>query len=206
MYKLLDPSLGFVLVEDGPLVLATTALKDQKDVCCLSWTMVLSFASGNHNIALCTGSWNRTYDFMKESGEITINIPVKSQFKQAVLTGSVSIEEGIDKFQKFGLKTIPGIQNKCPILKGCAGFLECRFATEYLQDNIVILDTVNVGIDPIQFKEPRIHAVGDGSFTFDGEIANGRKYMGGKIPENTLDEEYLKLIHFPKRTRKVSDK
>lgn len=206
MYQCVDPGLGVVLIEQGPLVLATTNDGVNDNVCCLSWLMPLSLSSGYHNIALCTGPWNTTYTTLKKTGEITICVPIYSAFRKVVSTGSVSFEECANKFKRFGLKKLPGVKNKCPIIDGCAGYLECRFAKEYPEDNIVILDTINVGIDRNKFSQPKIHAVGDGSFTFDGKIVNGRQFMGGKIPSNTQEESYMSLVGFPKFSRKMSYK
>lgn len=203
MYRRMDSAYGFVLIESGPLVLATTRWKGEDDVCCLSWTMALSFSSGKRNVALCTGPWNETYNFLKRTGQITLNIPVREMFSQAVSCGSLSFGECPDKFSKFGLKKLPGIENDCPVLDECAGFLECRLAKEYPEDRIVVLDTVDVGIDPERFVRSRIHAVGDGSFSFDGEIVDGRAHMGGKVPPLCQGEGYEKTVSFPKRSRRV---
>lgn len=204
MYRSFDPSYGFVLIEQGPLLLVTVGDKSASNVFCLSWSMALNFDSGNRNVAISTGPWNRSYEFIRKTGRLTLNVPVGNQLKKAVLCGSVSFDDCPDKFKAFGLKTLKGKKNPdVPIIQGCAGYLECEVDKIDEENSILFLNTLAVGLDPVRFRQPKIHAVGDGTFTVDGTLVNGRAYMGGKIPSNTDRDGYLAFAKIPKRSRKL---
>ncbi len=204
MYREFNPSYAFVLIEQGPLILITTHDDEEGDnVFPLTWSAALNFDSGEHNILISTGAWNHSYKTIEKTHRLTLNIPIYSQMRRAILCGSVSFSECPDKFEKFNLTNLPGHKNKAPIIKGCAGYIECELAKEYPQDSLLILNTLSVGLDTTNFRKPKIHAIGDGTFTIDGKIINGRDWMGDKVPDNTRNEEYEEFAKLPKVSRKL---
>ncbi len=198
MYTEMDPSYAFLLIEQGPLILITTHGVDGDNVFPLTWSAALNFDSGDGNILISTGPWNHSYEAIEKTGRLTLNIPVASMARKAVLCGSVSFTEEPDKFKRFGLEKLKGTANKAPIIRGCGGYAECVVKKEYREDSLLILSTLTCGIDFELFRKPKIHAIGDGTFTTDGELLNLRDCMGGKIPANCEKADYVALASIPK--------
>jgi len=66
-----------------------------------------------------------TAELIKKSGEFAINVANEAILKEMLFCGSVSGRK-TDKIKKSGLSVIKGKKIKVPVLKDCAGYLECR--------------------------------------------------------------------------------
>lgn len=67
-----------------------------------------------------------TYTLLTEGvNEFTINIPSEKIYHAINIAGSFS-GRNIDKFQKTGLETIPGLKTKIPTIKDCMLSYECK--------------------------------------------------------------------------------
>jgi len=70
-----------------------------------------------------------TYQYIKETGEFTVNIPDERHVNIVFKAGSVSGRD-IDKLAVLGLKTTPSSVINTPGLEDMLGFLECRVTRE----------------------------------------------------------------------------
>jgi flavin reductase (DIM6/NTAB) family NADH-FMN oxidoreductase RutF len=91
-----------------------------------------------------------------------------------------------DKFIKFGLTRAKASHVGAPLIGDCLANIECRVVEIIDRYGIVILEGVAAHID-LKRKDRRIlHAVGDGTFTTDGQVLDRRKMMRPKLPDSVL--------------------
>jgi flavin reductase (DIM6/NTAB) family NADH-FMN oxidoreductase RutF len=182
-YENLSLGKAFLEIEEGPMVLLTASFGKEDDICAISWLMPLGFSDKDCNIAVMSGPWNHTVDIALASKECCINVPTVSLMQKAITAGTYS-GAGRDKFKELGFRKEKGAKIKTPHILGCAAYIECVI-TEYIEDNsILILHPVKAGIDPVEHKNPKFHARGDGHFYVDGEEKNFSDLMKEKIPSS----------------------
>jgi len=66
-----------------------------------------------------------TYQLIEKSKELAINVIADNQQDLAGKFGSVHGYE-VDKFDEFGVKTVPASAVKAPLIAGCFANIECR--------------------------------------------------------------------------------
>ena len=63
---------AFLMIEKGPVVLISTSCRGKNNIMPLSWITVIDFTP---RFALCTGSWNYSYEALVKTKECVIAIP-----------------------------------------------------------------------------------------------------------------------------------
>lgn len=180
-YRALPLNRFFLEIEEGPVVLIATRHRGVDNVMCLSWLMPLGFARGDCDVAVMTGPWNRSFDAIRGSRVCTINVPTVSLMEKAIRAGSTSVTDG-DKFATIGLEKGEARKIDCPTIAGCASYAAVKLVKYIEEFSILILRPVEAGIDAKVHREPKFHAVGDGTFFIDGEKRSYRRIMKDKIP------------------------
>lgn len=170
---------AFTLIEPGPVVLVSTHDGKRPNVMTISWTMVLDFTA---RFAITTGPWNHSFAALRDRGDCVISIPGAGMLDTVVGLGTCS-GRAVDKFARFGLRSARATKVTAPLIAGCLAHIECRVEEIIAAHDIVILQGVAAHIDPSVRDRRLIHAVGDGTFTFDGEHADRRALMRTKLPE-----------------------
>ncbi|WP_418895140.1 flavin reductase family protein [Limibacterium fermenti] len=176
--KELELQKAFMLIEPGPVTMITTSHEGKHNIMTISWTMVMDFTP---RFALCTGSWNYSYEALVESGECVIGIATADLVDTILDVGTTTGRE-TDKFARFGLTPLPASQISAPLIKECYVNIECRVADHIKQHDIFVLDGVKAWINESHKDKRILHARGDGTFIADGEIFERRKRMGDKLP------------------------
>jgi flavin reductase (DIM6/NTAB) family NADH-FMN oxidoreductase RutF len=166
--RTLPLSKVYGLLEPGPVVLLTTALKGKANVMTMSWHTMIDFEPP---LVGCIVS-NRDYSFeaLSKTGECVINIPTVELARQVVAVGNISGRR-IDKFHKAGLTPLPASKVVAPLVDECYANLECRVIDRRLMNryNFFVLEVLAAWIDPAQ-KSPRtLHHRGRGAFMVAGE-------------------------------------
>lgn len=169
---------AFTLIEPGPVVLVATRRQGRNNLMTVSWTMVLDFTPA---FALATGPWNYSYAALQENRECVIAIPTVDLLDRVVGIGTCSGAD-TDKFARFGLTPMPATQVDAPLVGECLANIECRVTDIVERHNIVVLAGLAAHIDPLRREKRLLHAVGDGSFTVDGERLDRRQAMRSKLP------------------------
>jgi flavin reductase (DIM6/NTAB) family NADH-FMN oxidoreductase RutF len=172
---------AFMLIEPGPVILVTTAGEDPSghpNVMTITWKTVVNFSP---RFALSTGPWNYTFLTMMENRECVISVPTVEMSETVVKIGSCSSKD-VDKFKEFGLTAVAASEVGAPLIAQCYANLECTVVDYVDEFGIVILDCVKAWIDEKQEHPRFFHAVGDGTFTVDGETISHREIMGDKLP------------------------
>jgi len=178
----MDPlplSRAFTLVEPGPVILVTTHDGTRPNIMTISWTMVRSFDA---ELALTTGPWNHSWTALCDSRECVLAIPTADMIDMVVGIGMCSGAD-TDKFARFGLTALPARHVRAPLIKECLANIECRVEEIIERLNLVLLRGVAAHIDAARTDIRLLHAVGDGTFTADGERFDRRAAMRAKLPD-----------------------
>lgn len=167
--KSIPLSQVYRLLEPGPVVMVTTASKDQKDVMTMSWHMMIDFEPPI--LGCVISDQNYTFDILKKTRECVINIPTVELAAKVVGVGNTSGRK-VDKFKKFQLLQEPASHVNVPLLAECYASLECKvidmkMATKY---NLFILEIVKAWIRPMKKRPRMIHHCGKGIFVVDGDV------------------------------------
>lgn len=178
----MDPlplSRAFTLVEPGPVILVTTHDGTRPNIMTISWTMVRSFDA---EFALTTGPWNHSWTALCDSRACVLAIPTADMIDTVVGIGMCSGAD-TDKFARFGLTALPARHVRAPLIKECLANIECRVEEIIERLNLVLLRGVAAQIDAARTDTRLLHAVGDGTFTADGERFDRRAAMRAKLPD-----------------------
>lgn len=169
---------AFNLIEPGPVTLITTQDGAHPNVMTISWTMVLDF---NANFAITTGPWNHSYAALTRTRECVIALPSVEMLDTVIGIGMCSGAD-TDKFAKFGLTPLPGRHVKAPLIAECLANIECRVVDIVAPYGIIVLKGLAAWHDAGRSERRLLHAVGDGTFTADGQRFDRADAMRSKLP------------------------
>jgi flavin reductase (DIM6/NTAB) family NADH-FMN oxidoreductase RutF len=172
--KEISGSQAYRLLEPGPIVLVTTSLEGKPNVMTMGFHMMIQHAPPL--IGCVIGPWDHSYQALKKTGECVIAIPPVDLAETVVDIGNCS---GVDKFERFGLRTRRATDVAAPLLADCLANIECRVADPSLVDryNLFILEAKRIWIDENRKERRTMHHRGDGSFTVDGGTLDLRERM-----------------------------
>ena len=155
-------------LEPGPIVLVSSADKDQTNIMTMGWYMLMEFTPSL--IGCCISAANHSFEMVRRSGQCVINIPTVDLAPEVVRIGNSSGRD-IDKFAEFGLTPRPGTHVRAPLIEECYANFECRLADSswVRKYNVFVFEVVkaHVAVSP---KSPKtIHYRGNGEFMISGE-------------------------------------
>ena len=160
-------------LEPGPIVLVSSAYKDQTNIMTMGWHMVMEFSPALVG-CLISGA-NHSHDMIRNSKQCVINIPTVDIAETVVKIGNTSGRD-IDKFAEFGLTPRPGIQVRAPLIEECYANFECTLADAAWVNkyNVFVFEVVKAHVATSPKVPKTIHYRGDGEFMISGEET--RKY------------------------------
>jgi flavin reductase (DIM6/NTAB) family NADH-FMN oxidoreductase RutF len=164
------------LLETGPVVLVSSAYKNQENIMTMSWHTMMEFEPPL--IGCVISNRDYTFDMLKASKQCVINIPTAELAKQVVGCGNTTGEK-VDKFKKFNLTPNAASCVKAPMIAECYANLECKIYDSKLvaKYNFFILEVVKAWIAP-SVKDPKtLHHQGKGVFI----VANKRIKLSSKM-------------------------
>jgi flavin reductase (DIM6/NTAB) family NADH-FMN oxidoreductase RutF len=163
-------------LEPGPIVLVSSAHKDERNVMTLGWQTVLEFSPSL--VGLMISSGNHTHGLVRASKECVINVPEVAMAATVAKIGNCS-GASVDKFRKFRLATAAAEKVKAPMLAQCFANLECRLVEDRLvRDYSFFIFEVLRAHAPKSPKYPKtIHYRGDGMFMVSGRSLNLRRHF-----------------------------
>jgi flavin reductase (DIM6/NTAB) family NADH-FMN oxidoreductase RutF len=154
-------------LEPGPIVLVSSAWKDQTNIMTMGWHMIMEFEPSLIGCYIWTE--NHSFEMVRRSKECVINIPTAEIAAKVVGIGNTTGSK-IDKFSKFALTPEPAAKVKAPLIAECFANFECRLADASLIDkySLFVLEVVKAHVAKAP-KYPRtIHYRGDGVFMIAG--------------------------------------
>jgi flavin reductase (DIM6/NTAB) family NADH-FMN oxidoreductase RutF len=167
MKKSFPLSRVYTLLEPGPVVLVTTALKGRSNIMTLSWHTMMEFEPPL--VGCVMSNRNFSHGMLRASRECVINIPTVNLAAKVTGCGNTSGRR-VDKFEAFGLTSAPASLVGAPLIAECYANLECRVVDMKLaaRYNFFVLEVLKAWIDPAR-KHPRtIHHMGRGAFMVAG--------------------------------------
>lgn len=160
-------------LEPGPIVLVSSAHKDETNIMTMGWHMVMEFAPALVGCIISSG--NHSFDLIRNSRQCVINIPTVDLATTVVKIGNSSGRD-IDKFSEFGLTPKPGTHVRAPLIDECYANLECELADAGWVNkyNMFVFEVVKAHVAASPKVPKTIHYRGDGEFMISG--AETRKY------------------------------
>lgn len=155
------------LLEPGPVVLVTSAWKDETNIMTMGWHMVMEFTPSL--IACIISDQSHSFEMIRKSRECVINIPTADMAKTVVGIGNCSGTD-VNKFEKFGLTPAPADKVKAPLIRECYAQLECRIADARLvkKYNLFIFEVLKAHVAGTPRHPHTLHYRGHGSFMVSG--------------------------------------
>lgn len=159
-------------LEPGPVVLLSTAWKDQRAIMTLGWHMMLGYD------LVGTYIWqaNHSHALARRSRQCVINLPTAGLLDAVVGIGNCSSAEA-DKFERFGLTAVPAREVDAPMIGECHASLECRLhETRITADYPLFVWRVVRAHAAASPRVPRtVHYRGDGRFMVAGKEVSRRR-------------------------------
>jgi flavin reductase (DIM6/NTAB) family NADH-FMN oxidoreductase RutF len=155
-------------LEPGPIVLVSSAHKDQTNIMTMGWHMVMEFSPALVGCLIAGG--NHSHELIRGSGQCVINIPTVDIAETVVKIGNTS-GRNIDKFGEFGLTPRPGVHVRAPLIEECYANFECvledtAWVNKY---NVFVFEVVKAHVAASPKVPKTIHYRGDGEFMISGE-------------------------------------
>ena len=168
-------------LEPGPIVLISSAWKNEANIMTMGWHMIMEFQPSL--IGCYIWDANHSFEMIRKSKECVINIPTSALAKQVVSIGNCSGRD-VNKFEKFKLTPLQSEKIKAPLIQECYANFECRLIDSSLikKYSLFVLEVVkaHVAVSP---KFPQtIHYRGDGLFMISGPTVS--KYRKLFKPRN----------------------
>jgi flavin reductase (DIM6/NTAB) family NADH-FMN oxidoreductase RutF len=169
--KALPLSEVYHLLEPGPVVLITTAYKEQPNIMTMSWHTMMEFEPPI--LGCVISEKNYTFNFLKTTKECVINIPTVDLAEKVVGCGNTT-GRNLDKFKTFQLTTKPASRVQAPVIDECFANLECKVIDMKMvpQYNFFILEVIHAWIDRTIKNPQTLHHQGNGVFMVSGKTMN----------------------------------
>jgi flavin reductase (DIM6/NTAB) family NADH-FMN oxidoreductase RutF len=163
----------FSLLQSGPTVMVSTALKDKTNIMTMSWHMMMEFEPPL--VGCIISEQNFSFELLKKSKQCVINIPTVDLAEKAVRCGNMSGRTH-DKFKTLGLTPVPASQVKAPLIEECYANLECKVVDTRMMNkyNMFVLEVVQAWAAPMKEPAKTIHHLGGGEFIVGGETIKMR--------------------------------
>lgn len=161
------------LLEPGPIVLVSSAHKNETNIMTMGWHMMMEFSPAL--VACIISSANHSFELIRKSRQCVINIPTADLATTVVKIGNSSGRD-IDKFGEFGLTPKPGTHVRAPLIDECYASFECQLAdaSQVKKYNMFVFEVVKAHVATAPKLPKTIHYRGDGGFMISG--AETRKY------------------------------
>ena len=157
----------YQLLEPGPVVLLTTALRGRANVMTQSWHTMMEFEPPL--VGCIVSNRNHSFTALRRTRECVLAIPDARLARQVVRCGNVS-GRSVDKFVRLGLTPLPAAQVGAPLVAECFVNLECRVVDtrEVERYNLFVLEVVRAWIDRAVRTPRTLHHQGRGRFMIAG--------------------------------------
>ncbi|MEN6622700.1 MAG: flavin reductase family protein [Smithella sp.] len=158
----------YSLLESGPVILVTTALKEKSNIMAMSWHTMIDFEPPL--VGFVMSDQNYSFEMLRKSKECVINIPTVDIAEKVVGCGNTHGNK-VNKFEKFDLTPQEASMVGAPLIEECYANFECRVVDTKMvaKYGFFIVEVVNAWIDP-KIKEPQtIHHLGKDNFMVAGE-------------------------------------
>ena len=165
-------------LEPGPIVLVSSAYKDQRNIMTMGWHMMMGFEPALFGCFI----WdqNHSFNLIRRSKECVINLPTFDLIDKVIGIGNVhapDVEKSQDKFQKFNLTAARATKVKAPLIKECYAYFECKLIDTSLINkySLFVFEVVKAHVATSPRYPQTVHYRGDGVFMISGRSVSYRK-------------------------------
>lgn len=168
-------------LEPGPIILVSSAWKNEKNIMTMGWHMIMEFEPSL--IGCYIWNENHSFNMIKKSKECVINIPTVEIAPTVVKIGNCSGRD-VDKFKTFKLTALPGEKVQAPLIKECYANFECKLvdSSQVKKYNLFILEVIKAKVATSPKFPKTIHYRGEGIFMISGPTV--KQYRNYFKPEN----------------------
>ena len=168
-------------LEPGPIVLVSSAYKDERNIMTMGWHMVMM---DEPSLVGCF-IWDQNYsrELVRRSKECFINVPTVDIAEAVVGIGNYHGPEP-DKFEEFGLTPAQATNVAAPLIAECYANFECQLIDTSLikRYSLFVFEVVKAHVATSPKFPTTIHYRGDGLFMIAGPTIS--KYRKHFKPEN----------------------
>jgi flavin reductase (DIM6/NTAB) family NADH-FMN oxidoreductase RutF len=161
-------------LEPGPIVLISSAWKDERNIMTLGWHMMLDY----NRVGCFIWDQNHSFDLVRRSKQCVINLPTLDLIDRVIVIGNThSRGRGPDKFQQFNLTPQPAAKVKAPLIAECYANFECKLIDTSLINkySLFVLEVVKAHAATSPKYPTTVHYRGDGVFMISGRNASYRR-------------------------------
>ena len=154
-------------LEPGPVVLVSSAYRNDVNIMTMGWHMVTEF-SPSLVTCLISGA-NHSFEMIRRSRQCVINIPTVDLAETVVRIGNCSGRD-VEKFSEFDLTPKPGAHVRAPLIDECYANFECRLADSgwVKKYNLFVFEVVKAHVAVAPKFPKTLHYRGDGEFMISG--------------------------------------
>lgn len=162
------------ILEPGPIVLVSSAWKNQRNIMTMGWHTVMEFTPSL--IGCVIANSNHSFEMVRKSKECVINVPTADMADVVTKIGNCSGDE-TDKFTEFELTPVKSKKIAAPLIKECFANFECKIHDTALINkyNFFIFKIVKAHVANKPRFPKTLHYHGEGIFTTDGAAINKRR-------------------------------
>ena len=160
-------------LEPGPIVLVSSAHCGKTNIMTMGWHMVMEFEPSR--LGCFITSANHSYDMIRNSRELVINIPEVSMIDTVIGIGNCHGTR-LDKFAKFGLTPVEAETVEAPLIKECFANIECKVVDTSLlrKYSMFVLEVVKAHVATSPKYPKTMHYRGEGVFMLSGKNVDYR--------------------------------
>ncbi len=171
-----DLKYAYRLVNNGPCVLVTVNGPSYPNIISIAW--VTPVCSSPPLVAISVRKERYSHDLIMKEKEFTINIPDESLLNAIWVCGTKSGSE-VDKFKAARLTPMKGKNVKCPWIRECVAFIECKlkYTFDIGRYTIFVGEIVHAEAKEGVFGEywdidkvKIVHHLGGNNFEIDGKL------------------------------------
>ena len=155
-------------IEPGPIVLVSSAYRDETNIMTMGWHMMMEFSPAL--VGCLISSANYSFELIRKSRQCAINLPTVELAETVVKIGNSSGRD-IDKFAEFKLTPKSGAHVRAPLIDECYANFECSLADSgwIRKYNVFVFEVVKAHVATSPKAPKTIHYRGDGEFMISGE-------------------------------------
>jgi flavin reductase (DIM6/NTAB) family NADH-FMN oxidoreductase RutF len=161
-------------LEPGPVVLVSSAHRDERDIMTMGWHMVLGFDPALFGCFI----WdeNHSFSLIRRSKECVINVPTFEMVDTVIGVGNTHGDK-IDKFENFGLTPVKASKVDAPLIAECYANFECKLVdgSWINRYSLFVFEVVKAHVATSPRYPTTVHYRGDGVFMVSGRNVSYRR-------------------------------
>jgi flavin reductase (DIM6/NTAB) family NADH-FMN oxidoreductase RutF len=159
-------------LEPGPIVLISSAHRDERNIMTLGWHMMLEY----DRVGCFIWDQNHSFSLIRSSKQCVINVPTFGMIDTVIGIGNTHGGKG-DKFAEFGLTPGEASRVDAPLITECYANFECKLidGSQINKYSLFIFQVVKAHVAKSPRYPQTVHYRGDGVFMVSGRNLSYRR-------------------------------